>query len=328
MRIFLTLFMLFALSTNQFLAETTSTAADTTDNKTYQRTTFVEVQEVKPGDQSQWKNTESYLKRTVIGLDYVKRSGNLESSLFSFYDGTPLPKETVNGFEISAEGLFSYKFADSTKAHNLMYFDNYKIGYKLAYHNYIYPDSSVSLFEPVSAKFIDMGLNADYSRGYGWTFEDKSSISVYKTLGLTIGILAIADAGQDEPVAPFGDYNETGFRYQINKTVGVVTGIREHQSYNGLSFDKWALSKIVEVSGNAVLDKLLTAHFVNKKDQWTPIYQLVYQSVWSYVFNMLRHKNTYFPFANTTGESMVQDTRFFIGLKISFSNYFNSYGGY
>ncbi|MBI3258103.1 MAG: hypothetical protein HYZ54_01275 [Ignavibacteriae bacterium] len=321
MRVFFTFLLFFALFSNNFFAATTTSIPDSSDNKTYQRTTFVEVQEAKPGNLSPWKDTQGYLRRSIVGFDYVKRSGNLESKLFKFYNGEPLPKETVNGFEISIEGFFANKFIDSTKEHNLMYFDNFKAGYKLAYHKYSLADTIATQFEPYTVGFIDMGINVDYTRGYGWTFEDKASLSVYKTLGLTVGILALTDESTKDPVAPFGDYNETGFRYQINKTIGAVTGIRENQSYNGFTFDKWALSKIVEVSGNAVLDKLLTSYFVNKKDQWTPIYQLVYQSAWSYLFYALRQKNTYFPFSNTEGESMVQDTRFFIGLKFSFTNY-------
>ncbi len=259
-----------------------------------------------------------------MGLDYVKRSGNLESNLFRQNDGTPegapFPVEMINGFDLNYEMHISSKFIDTTKAHNLMYYNNFKGGYSFALHSYSFKDSFA--IDPISVGYLNMGINFDYSRGYGWTFEDKASLSVYKTLGFSIGIFGLTNAYSSDPQTGFGDYTETGFRYQINKHIGVVTALRENSTYNNLSFDKWALGKIVELGGHAALDKLVTPYFINRKSQWTPIYQLVYQSLWSYTIYALRQKNTYFPFSNNSDETLIQDTRFLIGIKISVNSFY------
>ncbi len=259
----------------------------------------------------QWDNVEKITSKEYYTLDYVKRNGNLEYKRLS-----QVPNESISSFEIGAEYYESYMFIDSSKKRNLMYYNNFNLSTIIAYHNF------TNANDPnIEAKtYLDYGFGFVYSRGYGWTLSEKSNISLYKSLGVSLNQFAISTS--NSTLLGIGDYFETGVRYQASKKIAFSVSYRENLTHFSLGFENWALSKILEVGGSGLLDKFITTIFVNKKYQLTPVYQMIYQSAWSYLFYSLKKQNPYFPFSNKTEEYAIPDNRFVVGIKVNISDSF------
>ncbi|MCX6147118.1 MAG: hypothetical protein NTW25_07680 [Candidatus Kapabacteria bacterium] len=276
--------------------------------KTYQRTKY-KTEIVDKTSQleilKQWDNTEKLFSKNYITSSYIKRNGNLESGLIG--ESINFAKETINGFDFGIDFYESYKFSDTNLKNHIMYGNNFSLTLGVTQHNYDKASNSKLDYFNLNTGFV-------YSRGYGWTFDEKSSLSLYKSLGLTFDQFYLSTTNNSR--IGLGDYFESGVRYQSGKKFALIIGYRENLTHFNMSFENWALSKIIELGGNGVLDKFVTPILINKKYQYAPVYQFLYQSAWNYLYYSLNKSHPYFPFSNAIDETVIPDNRFVIGIKV------------